>query len=181
MRIAVSGTHATGKSTLIAELARRLEGFVAMPELYYQLEDEGHVFADPPTFDDLDVLFERAVGSITTCREDRVLFDRSPADYLAYLVAIAPNTDLRARVAAAREALALVDLVVFVPIEQPDRLAGTESPRLRRRVDRILREMLIEASWGFDLRVAEVRGSPEERANQVLSCLFERSSTTVRR
>ena len=171
MRIAISGTHATGKSTLVHELAHRLDGFVAMPELYYQLEDEGHVFTDPPTFDDIDMIFERSVESVTTCRDTRVLFDRSPADYLAYLAAIAPTTDLRARVLVARDALAFINLVVFVPIEQPDRLSVTESPRLRRRVDHTLREMLVEQSWGFDLPVIEVRGSPEERADQVLSCL----------
>lgn len=51
MRIAISGSHATGKSTLVDELARQLDGFVAMPELYYQLEDEGYAFADPPTLE----------------------------------------------------------------------------------------------------------------------------------
>jgi predicted ATPase len=171
MRIAISGTHATGKSTLVDELAHRLDGFVGMPELYYQLEDEGCVFADPPTFDDLDMLFERSVRALTTCRRPRVLFDRSAADYLAYLAAVAPDADLRDRTTTAREALAFIDLAVFVPIEHPDRLAVTEAPRLRRRVDRILRQMLVEQSWGFDVRVVEVHGSIEERANQVLSLL----------
>ena len=175
MRIAISGTHATGKSTLVDELVRRLDGFVAIPELYYLLEDEGHVYADEPTFDDLDLLFERSVEALTTCRADRALFDRSPADYLAYLAALAPDADLRAHVAAAREALGSVDLVVFVPIERPDVLAVTEAPRLRRRVDRILREMLVEQSWGFDRPVVEVHGSPEERAHQVMACLPQRT------
>jgi len=34
MRIAVSGVHGTGKSTLIAELARRLDGYQVVDELY---------------------------------------------------------------------------------------------------------------------------------------------------
>jgi predicted ATPase len=179
MRIAISGTHATGKSTLIDELARRLDGFAAMPEPYYQLEAQGYVFGDPPTFDDLDMLFERTVDSLTTCRETRVLFDRSPADYLAYLAALAPDADLRDRVVAARDALAFIDLAVFVPIERPDRLASTESPRLRRRVDHILREMLVEQSWGFNLSVVEVRGTTEERADQVLAKLRELSQSAA--
>ena len=177
MRIAVSGTHATGKSTLVDELARRLDGFVAMPELYYQLEDEGHLFADPPTLDDLDLLFERSIEALTACRAPRALFDRSPLDYLAYLSAVAPETDLRARVAAAHAVVASIDLVVFVPIEKPDRLDVAEAPRLRRRVDRVLREMLVEQSWGFDVRVVEVRGSVEERATQVLLHVLQDEAT----
>ena len=168
MRIAISGSHATGKSTLVDELARRLDGFVSMPELYYQLEDEGYIFADPPTVDDLDVLFERSLAALTTCSEARVLFDRSPVDYLAYLAAVDPKADVSGHVAAAKHALAAVDLAVFVPIERPDRLAVSDSPRLRRRVDRILREMLIEQSWGFEVPVVEVSGSPEERADRVV-------------
>ena len=46
MRIAISGTHARNKLTLGDELARSLERFIAVPELYSQLEDEGQVFAD---------------------------------------------------------------------------------------------------------------------------------------
>ena len=168
MRIAISGTHATGKSTLVDELARRLEGFLAMPELYYQLEDEGHVFADRPTFDDLDMLFERSIESLTTCRAPRALFDRSPLDYLAYLAVMAPETDLRTRVAKAHDTLACLDLVVFVPIEKPDQLAVTEALGLRRRVDRLLREMLVEGSWGFDVPLIEVHGSPQARALRVI-------------
>ena len=46
MRIAICGTHATDKLTRVDELAGSLDGFVALPEGYYLLEDEGHVFAD---------------------------------------------------------------------------------------------------------------------------------------
>lgn len=41
MRVAVSGSHATGKSTLVRELAERLPDFTAIDEPYYLLAEEG--------------------------------------------------------------------------------------------------------------------------------------------
>src|SRR5215831_15577048 len=60
MRIAVSGSHATGKSTLVRELLARIPDLTAVDEAYYVLTDQGHVFADPPTFDDFEVLVEQS-------------------------------------------------------------------------------------------------------------------------
>jgi len=44
MRIAISGSHATGKSTLLHELVTRLHGFTAIDEPYHLLADAGHEF-----------------------------------------------------------------------------------------------------------------------------------------
>jgi hypothetical protein len=41
---------------------------------------------------------------------------------------------------------------------------------LRRSVDALLREMLLDDAWGFGVSTLEVRGDPAERARQV-TCL----------
>jgi deoxyadenosine/deoxycytidine kinase len=41
MRIAISGAHGTGKSTLVEMLAERLPGYAVVEELYQLLLDEG--------------------------------------------------------------------------------------------------------------------------------------------
>lgn len=169
MRIAISGSHATGKSTLVRELVPHLSGFTAVDEPYYLLADERHAFGDPPTVDDFASLFDRSVSLLTKHQPGSVLFDRSPADYLAYLAALRPGTGMRDQVTEAAHALATLDLVVFVPIERPDRVDVTDAPGLRRRVDGILRDMLVDRAWGFDVPVVEVHGSPEQRAEQVLT------------
>ena len=171
VRIALSGGHATGKSTLMRELAPRLPGTLVIEEPYYLLADEGHAFSDPPTTEDFELLFERSVSLIRKTPASSVLFDRSPADYLAYLTALRPDAAQHERVAAAAAALATLDLVVFVPIERPDRIQTTEAPRLRQRVDRVLREMLVDRSWGIDVPVVEVKGAPNARADQVQTFL----------
>jgi broad-specificity NMP kinase len=44
MRIGISGTHGTGKTTLAEALAARLPGYVTADEPYYLLEEEGCEF-----------------------------------------------------------------------------------------------------------------------------------------
>lgn len=170
MRIAVSGSHATGKTTLARELANRFPRFQVVDEAYLLLTDEGVAFGDPPGPDDFEAMFERAIAALRTQTTTPLLFDRSPADYLAYLAAhssgaLGPNHD---HIEAARSELRQLDLVVFVPIEQPDRISPTSirMPRLRRRVDRLLRAMLVDDEWGFAVPVLEVSGTLTQRLDQ---------------
>ena len=171
MRIAVSGSHATGKSSLISELARRISGLTTIDELYYALEAEGHAFEAPPSAADFELLLERSISLLAERHSGHVAFDRCPADYLAYLVARSRQAVSEDYVTAVAAALASLDLVVFVPIERPDRVDGAEAPRLRRRVDAILRETLVDGAWDFDVPVLVVRGTPGERADRVLGAL----------
>lgn len=173
MRIAIAGTHAAGKSTLAADVARALPLYRVVEEAYYQLDAEGHLFADPPSLEDFEVQLQRSLRCVREERGD-VIFDRSPADYLAYLLAHSEAE----RVAPADwlpeicEAFATLDLVVFVPIERPDRIAvPPEELRLRRRVDRLLSKALVADDWGLGGEVLTVRGAPAERATQVIARL----------
>ena len=168
MRIAVSGSHATGKSTLVADLNSRLEGFVVVEEPYYTLMSEGHAFGHPPTVDDFQLLVERATDDLHRQQGDRVLFDRSPADYLAYVTALDGTAIATPLLQSARAALCTLDFVVYVGIDHPDRIAAVEMPKLRRKVDRIIAEMFLDNSWDFNVPVVQVHGSSLERLEQVM-------------
>lgn len=167
MRIAICGSHVTGKSSLVSDLDGRLSGFTAIDEPYYLLEDEGHAFGAPPTVDDFELLLGRSIALLAERRSGHVLFDRCPADYLAYLMALSPETVSRDLAAEVERSMASLDLVVFVPIERPDRIGMAEAPRLRRKVDEILRDMLVDGGWEFDAPVVAVCGTPAARAYQV--------------
>jgi len=170
MRIAIAGAHATGKSTLAADLARTLPGHRLIDEPYYLLEAEGHVFAAAPTVEDFELQLDRSLHALAEERGPAI-FDRSPADYVAYLLACRDG----GRVAAARRfseigaAITSLDLLVFVPIERPDRIAGAEAGRLRRRVDAALEAGLVAGEWGLGVPVLAVSGPPRARAAQVLA------------
>jgi predicted ATPase len=175
MRIAISGSHGTGKSTLLRELATHLDGYETVDEAYHLLDSAGCAFRDPPTDDDFVALVDYAASLFSERSTGDALFDRSPADYLAYLAAAYPDFVRDEHIAATAAALATLDLVVFVPIERPDRIHVGDAPKLRRRVDRVLREMLVEGAWPFSARVVEVSGSIAQRAQQVLTALAGRA------
>ena len=165
MRVAVSGTHGVGKSTLVADLARALPGHVAVAEPYLQLLDEGHAFADPPTLEDYEVQLERSLASLALPGMEDAVFERCPADFLAYAAAQdADSFDLAGWLPRMRAALATLDLVVFVPLEA--RARG-----FRARVDERLRDILVDDVHGLGVRVVEVGGEPEERVRAVRAAL----------
>src|SRR5262245_5133060 len=94
MRIAVSGTHGVGKSTLIDEFLGRHPEFVHEPEPYTMLvEDFGEEFSAEPCTEDflrqlefnIDRLHQHAPG-------ENVIYERCPADFLAYIHSVDPET-----------------------------------------------------------------------------------------
>jgi hypothetical protein len=171
MRIAVSGAHQTGKTTLVEELVGSRPEFNRFDEPYYQLETEGHAFAGVLGIEDFELQLERSIQSINESEGD-CLFDRCPADILAYLITHADSErfDIRGWLPGARIAMQRLDLVVFVPIEAPDRvpLAATDQGTLRRRVHEELEDIVLNDGMGFGVPAIEVTGTTEERAHQVL-------------
>jgi predicted ATPase len=174
MKMAVSGAHRTGKTTLIAELSRSLPAFSTVDEPYYLLEEEGHEFAEMPCLEDFELQLERSIESLVESEGD-CLFDRCPADILAYLIAHDESEafDVDRWLARVRDAMQQLDLIIFVPIEDPDRVSvsASDHKRLRRRVDEELRDIVLEDRWSFGVLAIEVAGPASERARQVLAHL----------
>jgi hypothetical protein len=56
MRVGISGTHGTGKTTLAEALRAGLPGHVTADEPYYLLEEEGYEFGFPPSPEDYRAL-----------------------------------------------------------------------------------------------------------------------------
>ncbi|MCY0996014.1 AAA family ATPase [Myxococcus sp. MISCRS1] len=176
MRIAFCGTHRAGKSTLLEELAELLpSSYVTVDEPYHQLEEEGHEFAQPPSLEDFEAQLVRSLENLAEEDGRDVLFDRCPVDFLGYLRAHEDGDafDLDAWLPRVREALRKLDLVVFVGIESPDRIAlsASEDAELRQAVDETLKELLLDDPHGLGVAVLEVEGSPRTRAKQILEHL----------
>ena len=88
MRVAISGAHATGKSTLAADLARQLPRHLVVDELYHTMVAEGYDFPAEPTAEDFEAMLQRSSASLHDMQSRDVIFDRCPVDYLAYLAAL---------------------------------------------------------------------------------------------
>jgi AAA domain len=178
MRIAVSGTHGVGKTTLIEEFLSRHPEFAHEPEPYTVLvEDYGEEFASEPKADDFYRQLEYNLERLRCNRRgERVIYDRSPVDFLAYILSLKDlkaddvNSVLLKRVVAmVSEGLQKLDLLVFLPLDiaDEDGPAEPENPRLRRTVDSRLVDIFSGDEFGFfssgDEIVLEARGSTTQR------------------
>jgi predicted ATPase len=171
MRVAFSGTHRTGKTTLVQALADALPSYAVVDEPYRVLEDDGHEFADPPSVEDYERQLRHSIASLGELPAD-VLLDRCPLDFIAYLQSIDEDFDIEDWLDDVRDSIAALDLLVVVPIEMPDRIAvpDYEDRRLRRRVDERLK-LLTENAYGFDVETLEVSGNIDERVRQVMRAM----------
>lgn len=158
---------------MVSVLARELPMYVCREEPYYAMVAHGDLSAGASSFQDFEQLVEYSVMELVEPLPRDILFDRCPIDYLAYLANLSQPEDLVLRrwISDVNKALSRLDLLVYVPIERPDRvhIHAEEGRKLRRRVDETLREILVEDSWGFGAPVIEVHGSPERRGKQVLT------------
>lgn len=176
MRIGISGTHGTGKTTLAEALCAHLPGHVTADEPYYLLEEEGYEFGFPPSLEDYRALLARSVRSLNSPPLlPMVIFDRTPLDYLAYMDAAGADPVDEAGAAALRPALASLDLQVITLItpETEQVLPTAEMPGLRSQMNDALLELVYNDplnAWG-DVPVLELNGPLDGRLDAVLAAL----------
>jgi hypothetical protein len=171
MRIAISGTHYSGKSTLVDALSESLPRYTTVEEPYHLLQEEGHEFAEFPSIEDFELQLERSIESLDESAPN-VIFERCPADILGYLLthSDAEAFDLKQWLPRIRTAIRKLDLLVFLPIEDIDRivLPLSQDAAYRQRVDEMLKEIVLDDLFDFDVEVLEVTGSPQRRVEKVL-------------
>ena len=165
MRIAFTGSHRVGKTTLAEEIADYFPNYDFKNEPYLQLEETGHLFSEIPTTDDYIEQFNYSVKQIKESGKD-VIFDRCPFDLLAYIYAKSKIKDIQTRYETMINAMSKIDIVIFVPIETPDVIVCQKSdlPNLRYEVNNILQ------NWIGDLNneILEVNGTLENRKKQIM-------------
>lgn len=165
MKIALTGAHRVGKTTLGEALQESLPGYDCRPEPYYELEETGHVFSEIPTVEDYLEQLEYSMDQLLKSG-DNVIFDRCPLDILAYIQAVNSTENIPALYRKVQRIIPELDLLVFVPLEDPDVLSCPESelPELRYQVNEILQEWVLD----FGLETIEVHGTLSERREQIL-------------
>lgn len=171
MRIAVSGTHCSGKSTLIEDFLAAHPDYLHEPEPYEWLDDA----SGEPDEDDFYRQLELSVGRLRSHGSGAyVIAERSPLDFLAYLLALADvgrsarDCERIASVAElAAAGMAHIDLLVVLPLSEQDGIAAPESedPELREAMnDRLLDLIATDPHTLFGrTRVVEVYGTRHER------------------
>ncbi|MEM7355973.1 MAG: AAA family ATPase [Acidobacteriota bacterium] len=157
MRIAVSGSHSTGKSTLAAAFVAQCPQYVYEPEAYEMLADDITLTAsEGPDVEGLAALLDYTISVLANHRaKPCVLFERSPVDYLAYAAATRSMVSteradfLQGHLPAVRDALLDLELIVLLPVSDQGPIAARpgEDERFRSRVDDRLRRALIDDEY----------------------------------
>jgi hypothetical protein len=159
MKIAISGTHCVGKSTLIDAFLLAHPDFAHEPEPYEALEEDyGESFAAEPTAEDFRRQLEYNIERLEQYGpDDRVIYERCPVDYLAYMFAVADLGRVREAsgvlenaLVMAREAMRHLDIIVFlsadgISIDVPE----AEDLELRSAVDARLESILLTDELGL--------------------------------
>lgn len=166
MRIAIVGAHKVGKTTLAEELLEHLPGYTLEMEPYYQLEASGYEFSENPTAEDFIEQFNCSVKLVSQS-ENNVIFDRCVIDILAYLHVTDPGRNIQLLFETAQAIIAEIDLLVFIPIEEPDLISinHTDQPKLRSLVNDLLYDWIGDLS----IEAIEVNGTLSDRRSQVLA------------
>ena len=170
MRIVVSGTHASGKSTLISDFVLAHPEFAVLPDPF-ELIDEAW---DAPNAAMLTAQLRIAADRLHADEHGEwVIAERGPVDFLAYLLALAEVTGRTAddelverATAITADALGGVDLLVILPLSagDPIHVGVDEDLELREAMNRILLELIDDPDViGEHVRVAEVTGDPGSR------------------
>jgi hypothetical protein len=166
MKIAITGAHRVGKTTLAEKLQEYLVGYELSMEPYHELAELGYEFSEQPTVSDFLEQLDYSIKQISTT-DRNVIFDRCPIDFLAYIQAIDGPAHIQSIFNKVESIISELDLLVFVPVEEPDLIPGDTSDfqELRDNVNEIIGDWI--GDFGVD--VIEVRGSLLNRRDQILA------------
>lgn len=194
MRIAVTGSHSLGKSTVVNDWVAAHDDYIREEEPYRALGLFGPyeiLFRDSSTRLHNGIQLYYSIGRVhryATPAAD-VIFDRAPVDYLAYsqFTADCGTTDIddafvQSMVPAVREALDHLDILAFVPGSQRWPVAMEEDGirpvdlEYRDKVDDIFKQIYRDGRFGVLPAegapvLVELAGPREQRLEQLRSAI----------
>lgn len=186
MRIAVSGTHFIGKSTLIDDFIKLYPHYQHEIEPYYKLQDEKSMeLSLEPSLDSLLEQLDYSIAQLNECsKEKNVIFDRCPVDFIAYAMCQLDqdeidinDSEVSERFDDVKEALNQLDLILFLPITKENSIDYTEeNPAYRRSANKNFKKLYrdeicdIFPRYGHP-KIIEIYGDREKRIKTLQSYL----------
>lgn len=179
MRVVISGTHASGKSTLVHDLAAGRADAAVLPDPFEMIDGAGE---EP----DAGMFFAQLRIAATRLMDPSlggsVIAERGPLDFLAYLDALQqlgrPTRAaelFRRGLATTAEAMSRVDLLVLLPLNAADGIVvpDDEDPELREAMDAALLELADDPDLIGAARIIEVTGDRAARVRAVEAAITE--------
>lgn len=187
MRIAVSGTHFIGKSTLIEDFIKRHPDYKCEIEPYHKLQEvQAMELSLEPSLDSLLEQLDYSIEQLNKhANEGSIIFDRCPIDFIAYAMCVADHdsinindTEVAERFYDVKEALNNLDLIIFLPISKEHSIEYTEENSAYRKAadnwfKKIYRDDICDIfpKYGHP-RIAEIYGDRLTRVKKLESYLI---------
>ena len=189
MRIAISGSHSLGKSTLVWDWVKRHPQYTREEEPFRALDSEMYDIRfrqeSNRLHNGIQMYYNASRVNLYSSINDCVIFDRAPVDYIAYsqYTADKQTTDIddafvEAMVPRVRETLQRLDLVVFVPMTdrwpvdmEDDGIRPVDLP-YRAEVDAIFKQIYRDERFSVipdknRPKLIELWGSREQRLDRL--------------
>ncbi len=151
MRIAISGTHFIGKTTLIEDFIKKHPQYRCEKEPYYHLQEEKAMeLSLEPSLESLIEQLDYSIEQLNeTENEHNIIFDRCPIDFIAYaMVNLAEDSvdiydsEVSERFSEVKDALNTLDLIIFLPITKENSIDYTEeNPVYRKTADKYFKKI----------------------------------------
>ncbi|CAN5408909.1 hypothetical protein BH10PSE19_BH10PSE19_03710 [soil metagenome] len=182
MRIAVSGTHFMGKSTLIEDFIKKHPNYKTEIEPYYKLQEEKVMdLSLEPSLDSLLEQLDYSIEQLNNHANERnIIFDRCPLDFISYVMCIADHDDIdinksevSERFPDIKSALNNLDLIVFLPITKEQLIEYTEdNPAYRKAANKNFKKIYRDDIWDIfpkydHPKVIEISGDRLERIKKL--------------
>lgn len=187
MRIAVSGTHFIGKTTLIDDFLKKHPDYRGEKEAYYKLQNEKEMeLSLEPSLDSLLEQLDYSIDQLNqTANEKNVIFDRCPVDFIAYAMIDLEqdsldinDSEVSERFDEIKTALNTLDLILFLPITKDNSIEYTEeNPAYRKAADKYFKKIYrdevcdIFPRYGHP-RIIEIWGDRVARIKKIESYLL---------
>ena len=189
MRIAISGSHSLGKSTLVWDWVKRHPEYTREEEPFRALDAEMYDIRfrqeSNRLHNGIQMYYNASRVNLYSSVNDCVIFDRASVDYIAYsqYTADKKTTDIddafvHAMVPRVRETLQRLDLVVFVPMTdrwpvdmEDDGIRPVDLP-YRAEVDAIFKQIYRDERFSLmpemnRPKLIELWGSREQRLDRL--------------
>ena len=151
MRIAISGTHFIGKSTLINDFLKAHPDYQHELEPYHKLHAEHAMeLSLEPSFESIIEQLDCSMQQLNhSANEKNIIFDRCPIDFVAYAMCLADqdsfdleDSEVGKRFSDIKAALHHLDLIVFLPISKENSILYTdENPAYRKLADKCFKKI----------------------------------------
>ncbi|OUT64618.1 MAG: hypothetical protein CBB70_12240 [Planctomycetaceae bacterium TMED10] len=194
MRIAISGSHSLGKSTLVHDWLAANPTFFHEEEPYRALRDWYEIdFRQKSTrlHNGIQLYYNVSRVMRYASATENVIFDRAPVDYIAYSQYTAnhgttdiDNAFIESMVPIVCEALERIDVLVFLPLTdkwqvemEDDGIRPVDHP-YRQEVDTLFKEIYRDGRFQImnsknAPRLVELWGPPEERIEKLAQIVVD--------